>query len=296
MPLPQGQQLGQGAHSMKSNTAITALAVGAALMAIGCGGVIAESQREDRLQRSSAAASTNADMPWADPTYRKDIPATIAMSRPEPGRTGWTLWMRHHEDRKRWVGERKVDLLMVGDSIVFRWSRTGKPVWDEYYAGRNGCNIGSSGDKTQHMLWHFQNGGLEGLKGRNPKLVLLMIGTNNRGKPETEGRDTAYGILALLKEIRHQLPDSEVLLLAVFPRGWTRDDRGRMRNEQINGIIRTYADGRTVHWLDLGHVFLDGEGRLNRELMPDGLHPGEKGYRVWAEAMEPTIKRLMSGR
>jgi beta-glucosidase len=281
---------------MKNSTAITALAAGAALVAVGCGGVVAESQGEGRLHDSSAAASTDADMPWADPSYRRDIPATIAMSRPEPGHKGWPLWMRHHEDRKRWAAERKVDLLMVGDSIVFRWSRTGKPVWDEYYAGRGGLNIGSSGDKTQHMLWHFQNGGLEGLKGRNPKLVLLMIGTNNRGKPEAEGRDTAYGILALLKEIRHRLPDSKILLLAIFPRGWAPGDPGRMRNDRINKIIRAYADGRTVHWLDLGPVFLDAEGRLDRELMPDGLHPGEKGYRAWAEAMEPTIRRLMSGR
>ncbi len=201
--------------------------------------------------------------------------------------------MRHHEDRKRWVTERKVDLLMVGDSIVFRWSRNGKPVWDDYYAKRNGCNIGSSGDKTQHMLWHFQNGGLDGLKGRNPKLVLVMIGTNNREKPENEGRDTAYGILAILKEIRQRLPDSKILLLATFPRGPTPNDPGRMRNDEINKIIRGYADGRIVHWLDIGHVFLDDQGSLNKELMPDGVHPNEKGFRAWAEATESTMKELL---
>jgi len=227
--------------------------------------------------------------PWDDPSYRKDIPATQAASRPEPGRTGWPLWMKHHEDRKRWVAERKVDLLMIGDSITFRWSRDGHKVWDEYYARRNGCNIGSSGDWTKHMLWHFQHGGLDGLKGKNPKLVVLMIGTNNQGKSE----EVAYGILAILKELRVRLPKSKILLLGIFPRGEKPTNALRVRNNGVNTIIRTYADDKIVHWLDLGQTFLDKDGNLNRELMPDGVHPREKGFRAWAQAMEPTVKRLM---
>jgi lysophospholipase L1-like esterase len=27
--------------------------------------------------------------------------------------------------------------------------------------------------------------------------------------------------------------------------------------------------------------------------MPDLLHPNEEAYRIWAEAMEPTIQELM---
>jgi len=230
----------------------------------------------------------NPNTAWANPSYRKDIPATQAVSRPVS--SGWRLWMKHHEDRKSWVKNSKVDLLMVGDSIVFRWGRAGRKVWDEYYVKRNGCNIGSSGDRTQHMLWHFQHGGLEG---GNPKLVLVMIGTNNRGKPENKGKDTAYGILALLKEIHMRLPNSKILLMATFPRGGTPTDTGRMRNNEINKIIRTYADNKVVHWLDINHTFLDENGMLIKELMPDGLHPSEQGFRAWAEAMEPTIKKLL---
>lgn len=227
-------------------------------------------------------------MPWEDPSYRQDIPATQAVCRPVS--PAWQLWMKHHENRKAWVKGPGVNLIMVGDSIVFRWSRTGKKVWDKYYAKRHAVNIGSSGDKTQHMLWHFQNGGLEDTA---PKLVLVMIGTNNRGDPEKKGADTAYGILALLKEIHKQLPESKILLMAVFPRGWTPQDKGRIRNDEINEIIHGYADNKTVYWLDISDVFLDDEGGLIKELMPDGLHPSEKGYRAWAEAMEPTVKKLL---
>lgn len=239
--------------------------------------------------------STRQAMPWEDPKYATDIRATRAESRPGPDEDpkSWTLWMKHHRNRKQWCEEQDVDLLMVGDSIVFRWSRVGRPVWDEFYGDRNAVNIGSSGDRTYHMLWHFQNGGLDGMQDHNPKVVVVMIGTNNRGEPEKNGADTAYGILALLKEIHAKLPKSKILLLAIFPRGNTPDDVGRVRNDQINGIIKTYADGETVHWLDIGDTFLNDDGTLNRELMPDTLHPGVEGFRAWARAMDPTLRRLL---
>jgi len=138
-------------------------------------------------------------MLWKTPTYESTIPSTRAEYRDTD--TGWNLWMSHHEDRKRWCTEKPVDLLMIGDSIIFEWPRVGKAVWQQFYDNRRAVNIGSSGDRTQHMLWHLQNGGLDGMKNRNPKLVVMMIGTNNRGIPELHGHDTAYGILALLKEI-----------------------------------------------------------------------------------------------
>ena len=81
--------------------------------------------------------------------------------------------------------------------------------------------------------------------------------------------------------------------MATFPRGKTPTDIGRMRNNEFNKIICTYADNKVVHWLDINHTFLDDNGMLIKELMPDGLHPSEKGFRAWAEAMEPTIKKLL---
>ena len=86
-------------------------------------------------------------LPWEDPYYAKDISATQADSRAEErAKGGWTEFIRHHEDRKRWVTDKNVDILMIGDSIVFGWSREGHEVWDEHYGSRNAVNIGSSGD------------------------------------------------------------------------------------------------------------------------------------------------------
>jgi lysophospholipase L1-like esterase len=166
-------------------------------------------------------------------------------------------------------------------------------VWNEHYGNRNAVNIGSSGDRTSHMLWHIQDGGLDGMKDRNPEAVVIMIGTNNRGAPANEGRDTAQGVLAILKEVHHRLPDSKILLLAIFPRDWKPEDEGRIRNDQINRILKTYADNKTVYWLDLRETFLEKDGMLRKDLMPDALHPNVEGYREWAKAMEPMLTKLL---
>lgn len=242
----------------------------------------------------SGCMMTRHKMPWEDPSYAKDIPATQADSRAKERAAGdWTLFIRHHENRKKWVTEKDVDLLMIGDSILFEYERSAREVWDKYYGSRKAINISSSGDQTQHMLWHIQDGGLDGMKDRNPKVVVVLLGTNNRGLPENAGEDTGLGILALLKEIHHRLPQSKIILMALLPRGWTPDDAGRLRNHQVNEIIRTYADTKTVYWLDIGHLFLDKDGNLSRDLIKDALHPSQKGYYALAEAMEPMIKKLL---
>ena len=249
----------------------------------------------DCFAAETARPPASPKMPWEDPSYARDISATQADSRAEErAKGGWTEFLRHHEDRKRWVTEKNVDILMIGDSIVFGWGRTGHEVWKEYYGTRHAVNIGSSGDRTSHMLWHIQAGGLDGMKARNPKAVVIMIGTNNRGEPANEGRDTAQGVLALLKEVHQRLPASKILLLAIFPREWKPTDPGRIRTDQVNGILQTYADNKTVYWLDLKETFLSQDGMLRKDLMPDALHPNVAGYREWAKAMEPKLTQLLA--
>ena len=55
-------------------------------------------------------------MPWEDPYYAKDVSATQADSRAEErAKGGWTEFIRHHEDRKKWVTDKNVDILMIAE-------------------------------------------------------------------------------------------------------------------------------------------------------------------------------------
>ena len=200
-------------------------------------------------------------------------------------------WMPRHKEKlalKEKMG--KVDLVFLGDSITHAWDDKGKEVWSQYYTKRNALNIGFSGDRTEHVLWRLNNGAVDGI---SPKLVVMMIGTNNTGHRMDKAEDTSLGIKTILQTLSQKLPETKVLLLAVFPRGEKADHKMRIRNDEINKIIKTYADDKKVFWLDINQKFLDENGVLQKSVMKDLLHPNKDQYKVWAEAIEPKVKELM---
>ncbi len=181
-----------------------------------------------------------------------------------------------------------VDLIMIGDSITHGWEGAGKDVWNKYYGKRHALNLGIGGDQTQHVLWRLDHGNIDGI---SPKLAVLMIGTNNSGSNSPE--QIAEGVRAIVDKLRAKLPQTKVLVLAIFPRGPDNHDPLRQVNAKANRIISKLADGRTVFYLDIGPKFLQADGTLSHEIMPDLLHPNAKGYEIWAEAIEPTVAKLM---
>lgn len=212
---------------------------------------------------------------------------------PEVQTAEWaqSWWMPRHEEKLEALKNTdKVDLLMIGDSITHGWESGGKKVWDEFYSERNAFNIGFSGDRTEQVIWRLQHGEVEGI---SPKVAVVMIGTNNTGHRADPADQTAAGVSAILEELKERLPKTKVLLLAIFPRGEKPDNKERMLNDEINERLEKLADDKRVFFLDIGDKFLTDEGILAETIMPDRLHPNESGYRIWAEAIEPTLKKLL---
>ncbi|NQY37220.1 MAG: transporter substrate-binding domain-containing protein [Alteromonadaceae bacterium] len=220
----------------------------------------------------------------------KEAPLSIL---PDVQREVWAIkwWMPRHQEKlalKEKMGQ--VDLVFLGDSITHAWDNKGKDVWNEYYSNRNALNIGFSADRTEHVLWRLNNGAVDGI---DPKLLVLMIGTNNTGHRQDKPENTALGIKEILDTIEHKLPNTKVLLLAVFPRGSSLNDPLRKINDDINNIIKNFHDGKQIHYLNINHLFLDDNGILSKSVMKDLLHPNKDQYTVWAKAIEPKIKELM---
>lgn len=205
--------------------------------------------------------------------------------KPVPREGGW---MKRHESFNERVKQGNVDLLMIGDSITQGWEGAGKDVWAKYYAPRNAVNLGIGGDRTQHVLWRLDNGNIEGI---SPKAAVLMIGTNNSGTNSSV--QIAEGVEAIVKKLRTKLPKTKILVLAIFPRGEDVNNPRRKVNIGANLSIRKLADGEMVHYLDIGDKFLNDDGTLSKEVMPDLLHLNEKSYTTWAEAIEPKLKELL---
>jgi lysophospholipase L1-like esterase len=126
----------------------------------------------------------------------------------------------------------------------------------------------------------------------SPKLAVVLIGMNNSNGDDNTAEEIADGMIAVCGRLHTQFPDMRILFLGIFP----REPLPCAQREKIvraNGLASRIADGETIHYLDLSRLFLLEDGTLKQELMPDFLHPNEKGYRIWAEAMEPKIAELM---
>jgi beta-glucosidase len=214
----------------------------------------------------------------------KDVPpaAVTPVPRDDAG------WKQRHESMNERVKNGNVDLLMIGDSITHGWEGGGKEIWKKHYEKRNAVNLGIGGDQTQHVLWRLENGNIDGI---SPKLAVLMIGTNNAGHDSPE--NIAAGVKAIVEKLRAKLPEMKILILGIFPRGEDDKDTIRQVNMKANEIIAKLADDKKVFYLDIGEKFLGPDHVLPKEVMPDLLHPNAKGYQIWAEAVEPTIAKLL---
>lgn len=194
-----------------------------------------------------------------------------------------------HEQFLNRIKEGDVNLLFLGDSITDFWPRNGEWTWLKF-APYQPADFGVSGDRTEHVLWRIENGELEGI---HPRVTVIMIGTNNIGQDAGEKPEwAAAGVKKILDVVHEKLPDTRVLLLGVFPRD-VKDNEKRTATEAINAIISKYDDGDKTRYLDIGHVFLDADGEIPHDVMPDRLHPGAKGYELWYDAMAPTLDKMM---
>ena len=193
------------------------------------------------------------------------------------------------KDKEAQLQKGPVQLVFLGDSITDGWRSGGKQAFDENFGKYNTLNLGISGDRTEHVLWRIDHGELDDL---HPKAVMLMIGTNNLGRKQSV-EDTIAGIKCDVAAIHEKLPEARILLLAVFPRGAKPDDQFRGEIKQVNEAISQLDGKENVKYLDIGPRFLDDMGELPKDIMPDALHPNQKGYEIWAEAMKVPLEELM---
>jgi lysophospholipase L1-like esterase len=198
-------------------------------------------------------------------------------------------WLDSHKGFNATAKKGGVNVVFLGDSITAGWSgNNGKAIWAERFAPLKAVNFGIGGDRTQHVLWRVQNGNFDGI---TPKAVVLMIGTNNSGS--NTAPQIAEGVTAIVKEIQARTPSTKILLLAVFPRSEKPADAVRVKLAEVNSLIAKLDDGEKVFFLDIGQKFLQPDGMLTRDIMPDLLHLSPAGYKIWADAIQEKLAELL---
>jgi len=204
---------------------------------------------------------------------------------------------KRHEEKLALVSKEKFDLIFIGNSITHNFEKPEyQPVWNQFFAPRKALNLGTSGYRTENLIWNIQNGELEG---QSPKVVIVEIGTNNVDEKNYPTRHTAGqlagGIETIIKQIRKKLPDTKIIVLRCFPGcyGGPNPTSHRLILERASDIVSKLADGKHIFYSDVNHVFLNMDGSLNHAMMADWLHPTPAGAKAWAQAMDPLLSELM---
>ena len=201
--------------------------------------------------------------------------------------TDW--WGARHEAKLREVAEkgREIDLVFLGDSITQGLERPASAkVVAETFPGMTVLNLGYNADKTENVLWRLRHGEVDGL---SPKVIVVMIGTNNSGHRADSPEITAKGIGMILEDLRAKMPNAKIALLSIFPRGYA----AHPINQKINALLPSLADGKTIFHFDINEAFLDANGQVPPEIMPDKLHPSDKGNALWMQALKPRLTQIL---
>ncbi len=235
--------------------------------------------------------------PAAAPTPPVHVDASAAIEKKDA--TG--KFQKRHADFLARGKEGTMGVLFLGDSITEGWTKA-PHIWEHYYGKMQPANFGIGGDQTQHVVWRIENGELDGI---HPKVVVLMLGTNNSGSHTAD--EIAAADKKIVAMIRAKIPETKVLLLAIFPRGPSKDRQTNAVTERTIGLaakamatitaandqLAKLDDGVNIRYLDVGKKFLGDDGKIPSIIMPDQLHPTAAGYQLWAEAMQPLLVEMM---
>lgn len=198
-------------------------------------------------------------------------------------------WQKRHKSFIQTTQQHGKDIQIVfyGDSITKRWENQGKIVWHEYYSNLSAVNYGIDGDRTEHLVYRMHSGELTGL---HPKVAVIKIGTNNMRLNSVN--DIAKGVRAVVDSLHNELPNTKVLLLAILARTGTINSKVNQTNE----LIGKFDNGKSVRFLNMNSHFEDDKGMIYYDLYDDGLHLNAKGYRMWAQTMDPLLKTMLNSK
>jgi lysophospholipase L1-like esterase len=248
-------------------------------------------------------------------------------------------WQKVHQMNVDTASKRtNIDVLFLGDSITEGWHGTSRgheiarakgaqAIFSKYFEGHgkdakyDGMALGISGDTSPNVLWRIQNGELP--DSLNPKVIWLLIGTNDFGNSWCSPELVLIGILRVVEEIRVRKPNAIVVIHGILPRTFSHKGyvmRGQTaplssfvgKSKQlpslwrdivaVNEEIRRYcAERENVEYFETKLFFVDStaapqELRINSRLMPDYLHPSVEGYERWGEEIVSYLEKIIDKR
>lgn len=214
-------------------------------------------------------------------------------TKPTERHEAW--WQKRHRLKLTEISLRgqEIETLLLGDSIMHEWELSAHEAFKQYFEANTTLNLGYKGDCTEHLLWRLLNGELNGeLNNMQPKQIVLLIGTNNIGHRIEDYNQTLAGIVAIIEQIKQNLPHCKILLHSIFPRSKRANAPLRLRVDALNKHMSVLADNKQIFLIDMTEKFVDTQGQTSESIMPDFLHLATEQYFIWGQSIASHLSKI----
>lgn len=268
----------------------------ATLTLLGCGNA---SFSEDENQGKTLSKVSS-------PGFWDPIPRNSSTTVPDAIYDGY--WLSEFQRVNKAIKNAdRPEVVFFGDSITLRWTMLkaeGKDTWEKKFSKYRPINMGNSGDITPVMLYRVKNGNLDFAPDQEPRIAVLLCGTNNFTVTQSDGgkvkwelgintppKEVAHGIRAVAQEFRRRLPSTRVIVLGILP---VKNETKWAKCRETNRISASYHYPEDeVVFLDLQEHFLNPDGTQKTDLFLDGTHLTPQGYEALSVQLAPVIGRLL---
>ena len=166
------------------------------------------------------------------------------------------------------------EAIFLGDSVFYRICRN-KTRWSHLEKKYAAINLGSPGDRTEHLLHRFSDGRiLSNITSTSP-LVVAMIGASNALLGDTPS-SIIDGVSATILLLNTHLRSPKIVLLSLLPR-YTRPTADII--SATNALLEAqYNSSQSIIYVDVAKIFLFANDTINFAMYsPDRITPNAAG-------------------
>jgi lysophospholipase L1-like esterase len=165
-------------------------------------------------------------------------------------------------------------IIFLGNSITEMGN------WKKVLNDTTVINRGIGGDITYGVLKRLKD-----ITDRHPSKIFILLGINDIGKdiPEVVIADN---YLKIVREIHSKCPDTKIYVQSVLPVNSTlpRFPQHYDKEEHVlalNKLLKANASAGNYTFVDIFHLFVDANQRLDSRYTYEGLHLKPEAYDIW---------------
>ena len=175
--------------------------------------------------------------------------------------------------------------IVTGRVIFLGNSITEMGDWKKATGDTTVTNRGIGGDITYGILKRLKD-----ITDRQPSRVFLLIGINDIGK-DIPDAVIADNDLKIVREIHTKSPQTKIYVESVLPVNSTMPNFPQHYDKEdhvlaLNKLLQANAAAGGYTYVDIFHLFVDADGRLQSQLTYEGLHVRPPAYIIWVDYLK----------